>query len=293
MSRCYLVLTDSGGFQVFSLAPFRKITKEGVKFRSHIDGSYHFLTPESVVAVQRALNSDIQMQLDWCTPPDITRKKAEEALYINNNWLSRAKTAWDTARCQGYQGALFAIVQGNFFKDLRAASAEAVIAADTPGIAIGGLSVGEAPELFKDFLRYTASLLPLEKPRYVMGIGTTDYILEAIENGIDMFDCVLPTRVARHGLALTRRGNLMLKKARYARDFGPLDSECSCSVCRTYSRAYIHHLFRSQEILCAMLLSFHNLFYLNDLVSRARAAICAGRFLDFKKQELEGGRYEA
>jgi queuine tRNA-ribosyltransferase len=287
------ILTDSGGFQVFSLAPFRKITEEGVKFRSHIDGSYHILTPEKVVDIQRILNSDIQMQLDVCTEPNITYQKAEEALNITSAWLRRAKTSWDAARDAGYQGKLFAIVQGNFYRELRQRSVEEVLAADTPGIAIGGLSVGEPPETFNEFLHYTTALLPREKPRYVMGIGTPAYILQAIEEGIDMFDCVLPTRVARNGLALISRGSdggiasgLVLKKAEYIHDFRPIDETCACPVCRQYSRAYLRHLFKTREILCSMLLSYHNLYYLNDLVLRARVAIEAGRFREFKKEEL-------
>jgi queuine tRNA-ribosyltransferase len=275
------ILTDSGGFQVFSLAPFRKISGEGVSFRSHIDGSLHSLTPESVVHIQTVLDSDIQMQLDVCTGWDTPRREAEKALDITASWLERAKKAWDEHRDAGYRGSLFAIVQGNFYRDLRERSAGMAAAADTPGIAIGGLSVGEPPEVFAEYLAYTASLLPAGKPRYVMGIGTPGYILGAIGQGIDMFDCVLPTRTGRNGHVFTRRGPLSLKKAENLMDFRPIDEECGCKVCKEYSRAYLRHLFKTREILCSMLLSYHNLYFLNDLVLNARKAIEEDRFVSF------------
>ncbi len=281
------ILTDSGGFQVFSLAPFRKISAEGVKFRSHIDGSYHVLTPESVVDIQTILNSDIQMQLDVCTPWETPHKDAVQALKTTADWLSRAKKRWLWQKEQGYEGALFGIAQGNFYKDLREESAALTIAADTPGIAIGGLSVGEPADIFFEYLSFTAALLPPEKPRYVMGIGTPEYILAAIESGVDMFDCVLPTRTGRTGRVFTHRGELSLKKLDRRLDFAPLDADCDCKVCRTYSRAYLRHLFKAQEILCSMLASYHNLYFLHDLVKKSRAAIAEGRFLDFKSDFLK------
>jgi queuine tRNA-ribosyltransferase len=298
------ILTDSGGFQVFSLAAMRKISEEGVEFQSHIDGSRHRLTPEDVVRIQSIYNSDIQMQLDVCSPPGISRGEAEEALRITNLWMGRAVSEWkslatnDTNGTNNYRGQLFAIVQGNFFKDLRKASAQAVIAADTPGIAIGGLSVGEEASVFKDFLAYTADLLPKDKPRYVMGIGTPEYILEAIENGIDMFDCVLPTRVARNGQVFTRQGPLVIKQAQWTEDLRPIDESCGCKVCQInpetgrarYSRAYLRHLFKTQEILWSMLASYHNLYFLYQLVLEARRAIEEGRFSAFKKDFL--GTYQ-
>ncbi|GHT94818.1 queuine tRNA-ribosyltransferase [Spirochaetia bacterium] len=280
------ILTDSGGFQVFSLAPFRKIRDEGVEFRSHIDGSYHTLTPESVVDIQTILNSDIQMQLDFCTSWGISHREAEEALRITALWLDKAKTAWDEKRDQGYQGKLFSIVQGNFFRDLRERSAELAVAADTPGIAIGGLSVGEGTETFLEYLAFTAALLPDGKPRYVMGIGTPEYILGAIEQGIDMFDCVFPTRTGRNGHVFTRNGPFSLKKAENRLDFRPIDETCGCKVCREYSRAYLRHLFKTQEILCSMLASYHNLYFLHNLVLEARKAIGEDRFLAFKDDFL-------
>jgi queuine tRNA-ribosyltransferase len=280
------ILTDSGGFQVFSLAPFRKITDQGVKFRSHIDGSYHFLTPEKVVDVQAVLQSDIQMQLDVCSPWGISEKDAAQALKTTAQWLDRAKSQWQKRTAEGYAGKLFSIVQGNFYKDLRRQSAELCTASDTPGIAIGGLSVGEPDEVFLDFLAWTANLLPREKPRYVMGIGTPDYILAAIENGVDMFDCVFPTRVGRNGRVLTHNGEVSIKRLDKALDFSPIDEECSCKVCRTYSRAYMRHLFKTQEILCSMLASYHNLYFLHSLVKNAATAIEQGRFAAFKRDFL-------
>ncbi|MDR1930899.1 MAG: tRNA guanosine(34) transglycosylase Tgt [Treponema sp.] len=280
-------LTDSGGFQVFSLAPFRKILEEGVQFQSHIDGSRHLLSPERVVEIQTLLGSDIQMQLDVCTPYGIGGAEAERALDITGKWLTRAKSAWLQSAREGYPGALFAIVQGNFFKDLREKSARLVIEADTPGIALGGLSVGETPELFKDFLNFTSALLPDEKPRYVMGIGTPEYILSAIEEGIDMFDCVLPTRTGRNGRVFTRNGPFSLKRAENIRDYTPIDETCECKVCRTYSRAYLRHLFKTREILCSMLASYHNLYFLHDLTEQSKKAIGGGYFVRFKKDFLE------
>lgn len=287
------ILTDSGGFQVFSLAPLRKITPEGIQFRSHIDGGTHFLTPEKVVDIQVILGSDIQMQLDVCSSWGASRKEAQEALDITSLWMERAKNRWDEQRLEtrdssaGYQGLLFPIVQGNFFQDLRAQSAERVKSIDPPGIAIGGLSVGEPEEVYLEFLAFTSALLPREKPRYAMGVGSPDYILAAIEHGIDMFDCVFPTRNARNGNVFTRKGAFALKKAENRLDFSPIDKECGCKVCRFYSRAYLRHLFKTQEILCSIFASYHNLYFLNELVKNAREAIRENRFLAFKKDFLD------
>jgi queuine tRNA-ribosyltransferase len=285
------ILTDSGGFQVFSLAPFRKLTEDGYRFRSHIDGSLHMLTPEKVVAIQRILNSDIQMQLDVCTPYGIPYKKAVSALILNEAWLKRANESWKKAADEGYAGNLFSIVQGNFYKDLREKSAEQAINAGTPGFAIGGLSVGEPREVYTEFLSCTADLLPCDKPRYVMGIGTPEYILEAIENGIDMFDCVFPTRGGRNGFVFAQDGHYAIKQKSNEDNFGPLDRECSCKVCRTYSRAYIRHLWKTREILCSMLLSYHNLYFLHNMIKEARAAIENDSFSAFKKSFLT--RYQS
>jgi queuine tRNA-ribosyltransferase len=284
------ILTDSGGFQVFSLSALRKISSEGARFQSHIDGSRHFLTPESVVDIQALIGSDIQMQLDFCTPWQSSRGDAERAMAITGEWLCRAKRRWEEIRNAEDGGArggiLFSIVQGNFYRELREQSADACIRADTPGIAIGGLSVGEPPEVFSEFLAFTASLLPDKKPRYVMGIGTPQYILDAVEQGIDMFDCVVPTREGRNGRVYTRRGPLSLKKSENRLDFLPIDEECECRVCREYSRAYLRHLFKTQEILCSMLASYHNLYFLNDLVLNARRAVGENRYGPFKREFL-------
>ncbi len=276
-------LTDSGGFQVFSLSNLRKISVEGVKFQSNIDGSYHFFTPENVVETQVKFNSDIQMQLDVCSGWGVSKKEAEDSLKVTSDWLLRAKTKWQQEQSKGYAGILFPIVQGNFFEDLRKQSAEFVASLDLPGIAIGGLSVGEPKEEYSKFLAYTVSCLPENKPKYVMGIGTPDYILDAIANGIDMFDCVLPTRNARNGSYFTHDGMLSIKQERFIHDFAPIDKECNCKVCKTYSRSYLRHIFKSQEILSSMLASYHNLYFLNNLVKESREAINHNRFDEYRK----------
>ena len=280
-------LTDSGGFQVFSLSKLRKITEEGVRFQSHIDGSYHMFTPENVVQTQTKFNSDIQMQLDVCSGWGVDRKEAEKALRITSDWLLRARKEWEVQREKGYKGLLFPIVQGNFFEDLRQKSAEFVSSMEWAGIAIGGLSVGEPPEEFKRFLNYTVPFLPEDKPKYVMGIGTPEYILDAVEAGIDMFDCVLPTRNARNGSYFTRRGMLSIKQERWIHDFGPVDPECDCKVCRTYSRSYLRHLFKEQEILSSILASYHNLYFLNKMLKEIRNAIDQDRFQQYKTEFLD------
>ena len=280
-------LTDSGGFQVFSLSKLRKITEDGVRFQSHIDGSYHMFTPENVVQTQTKLNSDIQMQLDVCSGYGVSSKEAEKALKITSDWLLRAKKEWENQRELGYKGILFPIVQGNFFEDLRQQSAEFVSSLNMPGIAIGGLSVGEPAEEFKKYLNHTVQFLPESKPKYVMGIGTPEYILDAIENGIDMFDCVLPTRNARNGSYFTHDGMLSIKQERHTHDFGPIDKDCNCKVCRTYSRSYLRHLFKEQEILSSILASYHNLYFLNNMILEIRDAINNNRFAEYKKMFLE------
>ena len=279
-------LTDSGGFQVFSLAALRKLSEEGVTFNSHIDGATKFISPEEAVEAQTAFNSDVQMQLDICTPWGTEEREAEKASDLTTRWAKRAKARWLEKREEGYRGSLFGIVQGNFYKPLRDRSAAEICGLDLPGIAIGGLSVGESFEVFSEFLAHTAALLPEDKPRYLMGIGTPDYILEAVENGIDMFDCVFPTRTARNGLLFTAKGPIAIKKALYERDFGPIDPECGCRVCRTHSRAYLRHLYKCKEMLYATLASYHNLYFLNDLVLRIRESIARGEFAVFKRDFL-------
>lgn len=285
-------LTDSGGFQIFSLAALRKLSEEGVTFNSHVDGAKKFISPEEAVEAQTAFNSDIQMQLDVCTSWGTDAGVAANAADLTTRWATRAKARWLVKRDQGYKGKLFGIVQGNFHKDLREKSAGEIIALDLPGIAIGGLSVGEPKEVFSEFLAGTSALLPEDKPRYLMGIGTPDYILEAVENGIDIFDCVFPTRTARNGLIFTAHGPIAIKKALYEKDFGPLDPECGCRVCRGrdgragHSRSYLRHLYKCEEILYAMLATYHNLYFLHDLVGRIRASIRRGDFPAFKREFL-------
>ncbi|MCL2764153.1 MAG: tRNA guanosine(34) transglycosylase Tgt [Treponema sp.] len=280
------ILTDSGGFQVFSLSALRKINMEGVFFQSHIDGSKHFLSPEKAVSIQTILGSDIQMQLDYCSHFGASYEEAQKAVDITEKWLLRAKSAWEDEVSKGYKGSLFSIVQGNFFPELRKKSACFCIESDTPGIAIGGLSVGEPAQVFYETLALTSALLPETKPRYVMGIGTPQYILNAIENGIDMFDCVLLTREGRNGRVYTHKGPVSLKKAENTHDFSPIDKECTCKVCKSYSRAYMRHLFKTKEILCSMLASYHNLYFVNRLVENCRNAIAQNRFLEYKKEFL-------
>jgi queuine tRNA-ribosyltransferase len=279
------ILTDSGGFQIFSLATFRKIREEGIRFRSHIDGSYHNLTPEDVVMVQEALGSDIQMCLDVCTPSDISYKKALEALNITSIWAARAKKRW-LESSENYKGHLFGIVQGNFYKDLRKQSAEQILSLDLPGVAIGGLSVGETYDQFLEFLSYSSELLPDSKPAYLMGIGTPEYILAAVENGIDLFDCVYGTRIARNGTVFTKTGLLPLKKAYNTLDDSPIEEGCTCRACTQYSRSYMRHLFKANEILGPMLATEHNLTFLYNFVENIKYHITKNSFTEFKNDFL-------
>ena len=282
------ILTDSGGYQVFSLAPFRKILEDGVKFRSHIDGSYHILTPEAVVELQEAFGSDILMPLDVCTGTESSRKEAEKALATTTFWLKKTVARW-RARRPDYDGRLFGIIQGQFHADLRRQATEEVLALDTPGVAVGGLSVGEEFPIYEDMLGVLAPLLPEGKPRYVMGIGTPDYILSAVENGIDLFDCVYPTRIARNGSVFTPDGLIDLKKARFEKDFAPIQDGCPCHACTTYSRAYLRQMFKCSEILGPMLATEHNLQFLHRFLNDIRSAIRENRFSAFKASFL--GRF--
>lgn len=284
------ILTDSGGFQIFSLPGLRKITREGAHFQSPIDGSKHFFTPEKVVDIQKTIGSDIAMVLDWCTPPMIEYKDAVLAWKMTLDWAQRSLAHRNELDDQ-FKGNLFGIVQGNFYKDLRKESAETIGGMDFPGVAIGGLSVGEKPEVFKEFLAFTSEALTKEKPRYVMGIGSPDYLLEAIENGIDIFDCVLATRMARNGTVFTDDGPLVLKRSFNEFDKGPISDNCRCTACTQYSRGYLRHLFKCNEMLGGMLATEHNLTYLYDLMIRARKAIEEDRFPSFKTEYLE--RYMA
>ncbi len=273
------ILTDCGGFQVFSLGHMRKITEEGALFSSHIDGSRHMLSPERSIEVQNDLGADIIMGFDECAPPDADYDYIAKSQARTTRWLKRCIEAHKYPEKQ----ALFGIMQGGFFRDLREESAEAIVSLDLPGYAIGGISVGETKEEYIGVLEYAPDLLPENKPRYVMGIGTPDYIFEAVEHGVDMFDCVEPTRIARHGMAMTSHGRVNIKNARYERDFGPLDPECDCYACRHYSRAYLRHLFKAGETMSAMLLTEHNLRFLSRLSENIRRSIDEDRFMDYKK----------
>ncbi len=273
------ILTDSGGFQVFSLGDLRKITEEGVRFRSHIDGSGHMLTPERSVEIQQALGSDIMMAFDECAPYPADRHYVRQSLERTTRWLHRCKAAHENPEAQ----SLFGIMQGGMYRDLRAESAKAIVDLDLPGYAIGGLSVGEPKELMLEVLDGCVALLPTDKPRYLMGVGTPDYLFEGVERGVDMFDCVLPTRIARNGTAMTSGGKVVIRNARYQRDFSPLDPHCDCYTCKNYSRAYLRHLFKANEILSAMLLSEHNLHFLTKMMENIRKAIEEDRFSQYKR----------
>jgi queuine tRNA-ribosyltransferase len=273
------ILTDSGGFQVFSLGSLRKITEEGVAFRSHIDGSRHMLSPEKSIEVQNALGADIIMAFDECAPYPADWSYVKNSLERTTRWLARCKEAHRNTEAQ----SLFGIMQGGMYQELRRQSAMEIVEMDLPGYAIGGLSVGEPKELMYEVLDYCVDYLPAEKPRYLMGVGSPDCLFEGVERGIDMFDCVLPTRIARNGTALTSHGKVVIKNAAYERDFSALDPECGCDTCRNYSRAYLRHLFKSNEILSSMLLTNHNLHFLIRLMESIRQAIEDDRFPEYKK----------
>lgn len=273
------ILTDSGGFQVFSLSDNNKISEDGVEFRSHIDGSKHMISPEKSIQIQENLGSDIMMAFDECVGYGAKHKYVKDSLEMTLRWLDRclaAKTNDDQA--------LFGIVQGGFYKDLREYSARETIKRDCDGFAIGGLSVGEPKDEMIEVLRYTTPLLPEDKPRYNMGVGTPDYLFESVEAGIDMADCVLPTRIARNGTAMTSRGNLVVKNAKYKKDFSPLDEDCDCYTCKNYTRAYIRHLINVNEILGARLLTIHNLRFLINTMEKIRESILEDRFLEYKEE---------
>ncbi len=263
------ILTDSGGFQVMSLAKLRKLDETGVTFQSHIDGSKHHLGPERSIAIQRLLGSDIQMQFDECLALPAPEAEVERAMQLSLRWAQRSKTAFGAPPDQ----ALFGIVQGGTSPELRRTSAEALVAMGFDGYAVGGLAVGEPQEVMLRTLEATVAFLPAERPRYLMGVGTPTDLLESVARGIDMFDCVMPTRAGRHGQAFTRFGRVNLRNARHAEDPAPLDPEASCPAARDYSRAYLHHLVKSGEILGMMLLSAINVGYYQDLMRTLRAAI--------------------
>lgn len=274
------ILTDSGGFQVFSLGDLRTISEEGVEFKSHLDGSKHFFSPESVMETENDLGADIIMAFDECVEYPATYEYTKQSMERTTRWAKRCKEAHKNTEKQG----LFGIIQGGFYKDLRDKSLEDLVAMDFPGYAIGGISVGEPKEEFLDILRYTTPKMPKNKPRYLMGVGTPDYLIEAALAGIDMCDCVLPTRIARNGTAMTWNGKVVVRNATYERDFTPLDSECDCYTCRNYTKAYLRHLVKTKEILGVRLLSIHNLYFLSKLMERVRKEIENDNLLNFKNE---------
>ncbi len=267
------ILTDSGGFQVMSLNDLRKMDEKGVTFKSHIDGSTHHLTPERSIEIQKLLGSDIVMCFDECTPHPATEEVAEKSMRLSMRWADRSRAAFGDRP----DHALFGIQQGSVYPDLRAQSAQALGKIGFDGYAIGGLAVGEGQAAMFEVLDYAPGQLPADKPRYLMGVGKPDDIVGAVQRGVDMFDCVLPSRSGRTGQALTRFGAVNIKNARHAEDARPLDPECGCPACTNYSRAYLHHVFKAQEIICSMLLTWHNLHYYQELMSGLRGAIAAGR----------------
>lgn len=272
------ILTDSGGFQVFSLADFRDISEEGVTFRSHIDGSKHFISPEKSVEIQNALGSDIIMAFDECVPYPCDYEYAKKSMEMNTRWAKRCKEAHKNTEEQ----SLFGIVQGSTYADLRRESAKQLTDLDFPGYGIGGLSVGEPGEVMNEMLEETIPLLPADKPRYLMGVGSPDYLIDGSIRGVDMFDCVLPTRIGRNGTVFTANGRIIVRDAKYAKDFSPIDPECDCYACKNFTRGYIRHLFKSGEMLGLRLATWHNLRFLLRLMEQVRKAIRNDRLMDFR-----------
>ncbi len=273
------ILTDSGGYQVFSLSKLRKISDEGVTFQSHLDGSTHLLTPEKAMEIQEALGSDIMMCLDECTPYPATRAESQNSLELSIGWAKRCREGFSPG-----QGALFGIIQGGMFEDLRAQGVEATTHIGFDGYALGGLSVGEPKELMLHIAASTLPLLPDALPRYVMGIGTPEDLIELVSLGADMFDCVIPTRNARNGQLFVRNGNINICNAQYQDDKGPVEAQCTCYTCSHYSRAYLRHLFMAKELLAYRLLTIHNIHYFMTLMREVRQAIQQDRFRQFKKE---------
>ena len=270
------ILTDSGGFQVFSLADLRKVEEKGVEFRSHLDGSRQFIGPEESIAIQQALGSDIMMQFDECSPYPCDYDRAKKAMYRTLRWLDRCQKAWTRP-----DQALFGIVQGAFYSDLRIECAKEMAKLDLPGFGIGGLSVGEPKEVMYEMLDRMMPFMPTEKPRYLMSVGSPDCLIEGVLRGVDMFDCVLATRVARNGTVFTHDGRLVVRNAKYAEDFTPLDADCGCYTCRNFTRGYIRHLFKAGEILALRLNSIHNIYFLTNMMTEMREAIEADALRDW------------
>lgn len=282
------ILTDSGGFQVFSLSSIRKITEEGVEFRSHLNGEKLFMSPEDSINIQQTIGSDIMMCFDECAPYPATREYVEPSMERTTRWAKRCREAHTNRDKQ----ALFGIVQGGMYEDLRKKSAEDLINIDFDGYAVGGLSVGEPKELMLEVLEKTTPLLPEDKARYLMGVGSPDYLIEAVLRGIDMCDCVLPTRLARNGTAMTSKGKVVIKNKKYQMDFTPLDENCDCYACKNYTRSYIRHLMVAGEILGARLMTIHNLRFLTRLMENVREAIREDRLLEFREEFYKGYGYE-
>jgi queuine tRNA-ribosyltransferase len=272
------ILTDSGGFQVFSLADLRNITEDGVTFKSHIDGSRHFISPEKSMEIQNALGSDIMMAFDECAPYPCDYDYANKSMEMTTRWAIRCKEAHKNTETQ----SLFGIVQGSTYADLRQESAKQLTELDFPGYGIGGLSVGEPGEIMNEILEKTTPLLPADKPRYLMGVGSPDYLIDGSIRGVDMFDCVLPTRIGRNGTVFTANGRIIVRDAKYAEDFTPIDPECDCYVCRNFTRGYVRHLFKSGEMLGLRLATWHNLRFLLKLMEEVREAIRNDRLMDFR-----------
>ncbi len=281
------ILTDSGGFQVFSLADLRNIKEEGVTFQSHLDGSRHFLSPEKAIEIENALGADIIMAFDECVSYPAEYDYVEQSVDRTTRWLHRCIEAHKRE-----DQALFGIIQGGMYADLRKKSAEDVVANDLPGYAIGGLSVGEPKPIMYEMLDCTVPLMPKNKPRYLMGVGSPDCLVEGAIRGVDMFDCVLPTRIARNGTAFTSQGKVVVRNAAYERDFTPLDPECDCYACHNFTRAYIRHLVKANEILASILLSIHNLRFLIHLMEQVREAIQEERLIEFRNEFFRNFGYE-
>lgn len=277
------ILTDSGGFQVFSLSDMREITEEGVYFRNHLNGDKLFLSPEKAMQIQNALGSDIMMAFDECPPYPATYEYMKQSVERTSRWAERCLKAHERPEEQG----LFGIVQGGEYEDLRKMSAQDLVSLDFPGYAVGGLSVGEPKEVMNRVLEFTTPLLPADKPRYLMGVGSPDSLIDGAIRGIDMFDCVLPTRIARNGTCMTSTGRLVVRNAKYAKDFRPIDEHCDCHVCKNYTRAYIRHLIKCNETFGFRLTTYHNLYFLVKLMKQVRAAISEDRLGDFREEFFE------
>jgi queuine tRNA-ribosyltransferase len=282
------VLTDSGGYQVFSLSDLRKLKPDGVEFKSHLDGSRHFFTPDKVVNIQRSIGSDIMMSLDECTPYPCDYEYAAKSKKLTSDWAILNKEAFENTKpLYGFNQYLFGIIQGSVYKDLREESAKDLIGQDFDGYAIGGLAVGEPVELMYEITGFTSDIMPEEKPRYLMGVGRPENLLESIERGIDMFDCVMPTRNGRNSYLFTSSGVLAMRNAKYKDDFSVIDTECDCYTCKNYTKAYLRHLFIAGEILALELASIHNLYFYLSLMREARKKIIEGNFIEWKREKIQ------